>query len=475
MKRNKHSLSHYKLATFDMGELIPVSCFEVLPGDSIQQATSALLRVSPLVAPVMHPVSVRIHHWYVPNRLVFPQWEDFITGGPDGLGGGAVYPTIGPFTMNPGTLPDYFGIPTGIAGVVVSALPIRAYNLIYNEFYRDQDLVAVVAEDSRAVQKVAWEKDRFAGARPWPQKGPAVTLPLGTTAPVTSDVAAGAGLSVISTAQGGVLKDMGTGGASLTQGGTNGAVGSGLYANLAAASAVNVNDVRRAFALQRYQEARAMYGSRFTEYLRYLGVRSSDARLQLPEYLGGGKQTISFSEVLQTAPGTDAVGTMKGHGIAAIRSRRYRRFFEEHGHVISLMSVRPRTMYINGLDKMWNRRTKEDYWQKELEHIGQEEIRRKEVYFDNTAGDETVFGYADRYNSYRHIDSKVAGDFRTTLNYWHLARDFGAAPTLNQAFVECVPSKRIHAVQTADVLWVMIANSVQARRMVSRSNVGRIV
>jgi len=241
---------------------------------------------------------------------------------------------------------------------------------------------------------------------------------------------------------------------------------------------VDVNTVREAFALQRYQEARARYGSRYTEYLRYLGVRSSDSRLQRPEYLGGGKQTISFSEVLQTAMTEgDAddygVGVMRGHGISAMRSRRYRRFFEEHGLVLSLLSVRPRTMYGQGLDRMWSRSTKEDYFQKELEAIGQQEVLNKEVYFADS-GPTDVFGYQDRYHDYRYIQSKVAGEFRSTLDYWHMARIFSGDVTLNSAFVSCDPTTRIYQVATNDVLWMMASHSIQARRMVNRNAYSRI-
>lgn len=483
MRRSKHSLSHYKLATLDMGELVPVGCYEVLPGDTVQQASSVLLRVSPLLAPVMHPVSVRVHHWFVPHRLVWEGWEDFITGGADGEGGSSgAFPTIDPGGSGfaAGSLADYFGIPPSVADLEVSALPFRSYNKIFNEFYRDQDLVSAVSEDQTAVQKVAWEKDYFTAARPWAQKGPEVTLPLGTQAPVTHPGSAGANVSVYSAGDSAYrnLYDDVPSSANTVKLSSTGSpvVGTALYADLSGASSVDVNTVRRAFAIQRYQEARAQYGSRYTEYLRFLGVRSSDARLQRPEYLGGGKQTIAFSEVLQTGPDTsdEGVATMKGHGIMAMRSRRFRKFFEEHGFVISLMSVRPRSMYVNGLHRQFNRRTKEDYWQKELEHIGQQEVLNKEVYAPAASPDGT-FGYADRYSEYRHFPSNVCADFRSTLNMWHLGRIFGSEPTLNSAFVTCEPSKRINAVQTNDVLWVMVNNSIQARRMVGKTSIGRIL
>lgn len=490
MKRQKHSLSHYVLLTGNMGRLLPVACFEVLPGDSVQQSTSLLLRVSPLISPVMHPVSVRVHHWFVPHRLVWSGWEDFITGGADGQGGDAgAFPTM---VVTPGKdkLSDYLGLPTG-ATHTVSALPFRSYNLIWNEFYRDQDLVVEVPPDTDELRGIAWEKDYFTSARPWPQKGPDVSMPLGVNAPV---IATGDGKplfnwpggplnsAALSTAAGqAYAKPFGMGNATGSQEATW--ADPKLIADLTNATAVNVNDVRLAFALQRYQEARARYGSRYTEYLRYLGVRSSDARLQRPEYLGGGKQTISFSEVLQTGPGSTpgspvpgGVGQLAGHGISAMRSRRYRRFFEEHGLVISLLSVRPRTMYAESAHKMFWRRTKEEYWQKELETIGQQEIITKEVYAAPGTGDpNAVFGYQDRYADYKHIQSRISGEFRDTLNFWHMARSFADHPTLNGAFVQCDATKRIHAEQTQHSLWIMCNNSIQARRMVSRNPASRVM
>lgn len=475
MKRSKHSLSNYKLLTCDMGQLIPIGLQEVLPGDTFQQATSALIRVSPLLAPVMHPVRVRIHHWYVPTRLIWDDFTKFITGGPDGMDA-SVYPTItlGGGSGTPvGSVLDYLGVPTGVNNLVVSALPLRAYQTIYNEWYRDQDLTTLAAVSKAsgndatttgAMQYVAWEKDYFTSARPWTQKGPAVTMPLGSIAPVFQENRpAGAGSSLS------LGREAVTGNLSVANAGNYDAT-TQLMTDLAQATSASINDLREAFALQRYEEARARYGSRFTEYLAYLGIRSSDARLQRPEYLGGGKQTIQFSEVLQsgvtTSGATAGVGNMAGHGIGALRSNRYRRFFEEHGYVMTLMSVLPKTMYVQGLARHWNRRIKEDYWQKELEHIGQQEIRNKEVYAAH-ATPEGVFGYQDRYDEYRRCESTVAGEFRTTLNYWHYARIFASDPALNSTFVVSNPTKRVNASQSTNVLWVMANHSIQARRLVA--------
>ncbi len=485
MKRNKFSLSNYKLLSCDMGELIPVNIEEVLPGDTFQQSSSALVRVSPLLAPVMHPVHVRMHHWFVPHRLIWEDFEAFITGGPDGMDA-SVFPTVtlDATTGAVGTLADYLGCPTGVNPFEVSALPFRAYDLIFNEWYRDQDLVTelVIDQSSGAdtttdlsLQNVAWEKDYFTSSRPWTQKGPEVTIPLQGDAPITGLGADNASptvgpANVRETDQSTPSSYANYWTTLFAEEDTGNTGYPNIRADLSGVTAANINELRLAFALQRYEEARARYGSRYTEYLRYLGVRSSDARLQRPEYLGGGKQTIQFSEVLQTAPTSDPtyVGELKGHGITAVRSNRYRRFFEEHGYVITLMSTRPKTIYTQGSRRTWNRRTKEDFWQKELEHIGQQEVLNKEIYAAAASPDGT-FGYQDRYDEYRRSESMVMGEFReSSLDYWHMARIFASEPALNSTFVESNPTKRINAVQSEDVLWCMVNHSVQARRYLSK-------
>lgn len=490
MKRNKFSLSYYNLLSCNMGGLVPIGLTEVLPGDSFQHSTSALIRLSPLLAPVMHPLHVRIHHWFVPHRLVWDSWEDFITGGPDGEDDSA-FPTIAPGSFGPGSivpvgsLADYYGIPTGAAlSTSVSALPFRGYSLIFNEWYRDQDLMALRALSTAdgvdsitpptSLSNVAWEKSYYSMARPWEDKGPDIMIPLTGDGAITRVPNAGkwrafdngtntAADSIdIATDAIGDLTDNVSSGLSLDPRG-------GLELD---PSNVGVNplDLRLGGALLRYQEARALYGSRYTEYLRYLGVRSSDARLQRPEYLGGGKQTIQFSEILQTAPGdgdeNDVVGALKGHGIGSLRSNRYRRFFEEHGYIHSFISVRPKEIYAQGIDRTWNRRTKEDFWQREFELIGQQEILNKEVYGLHASPNGT-FGWIPRYEEYRFQPSRVTGQFRTsTLDYWNMARIFSSAPSLNEEFVTCTPTERIFADNANDVLWIMANHSIQARRLV---------
>ena len=488
MKRSKFSLSNYKLFSCDMGELVPCGLTEVLPGDTIQHATSALVRCAPLATPPMHPVNVSFHHWFVPHRLVWEDWEDFITGGPDGEDL-STFPTItfgGGTGAAVGSLADYLGVTPSVNNLVASALPFRGYALIWNEWYRDQDLQSELTIDltsgadtttSTTLQNGAWEKDYFTSARPFEQKGPAITIPIGTSAPITGMGMVG---QTYATGPAGAYETDGTGAASYAKYQNSAATITryeedpnnpgfpNIRADLTNASAVTINALREAMALQRFAEARARYGSRYTEYLRYLSVKSSDARLQRPEYLGGGKNVIQFSEVLQTAEGADPVGELRGHGISSVRTNRYRRFFEEHGYVFTLMSVRPKTIYAQGLARHWNRRTREDFWQKELEHIGQQEVLYKEVYAAHATPDGT-FGWQDRYDEYRRTESSIGGEFRTSvLNDWHFARIFGSDPSLNADFVKCVPPERAFASADDDVLYIMAKHHMIARRLVCK-------
>lgn len=503
MKRNKHNLSHYNLLTCDMGQIVPLGVVEALPGDTVQHHVNVLARVSPLAAPVMHPVTARVHHFFVPNRLLWDAektgdpslstWENFITGGDDGNNADTP-PTIdlGASAGQEKTLSDYMGIPP-TTDLQVNALPFRAFNMIYNEFYRDQDLATKRELDDVTVPNCAWEKDYFTSARPWTQKGDDVTLPLGDRAPVTGIGRANQDGYVAANnlyETGGTTNDTDYAGAANPDGADGWKFAEdpdnpgfpGIYADLSAAVGGDINDIRKAFAIQRYQEARARYGSRYTEYLRYLGVNPSDARLQRPEYLGGGHTQINFSEVLQTAPEQVGqqpttefgVGDMYGHGVAAMRSNKYRRFIEEHGYIISCLSVRPKSMYTNGLHRLWLRQDKEDYFQKELQHIGQQEVLNSEVYADSSPAGRETFGYQDRYMDYREVPSHVSAEFRNILNYWHMGREFQAPPVLNQSFIDCVPTKRIHNEQEHHALWIMAQHKMMARRIVSRNAAPRI-
>lgn len=488
MRRNPVNLSHYKLATMNMGQLVPIGLTEVLPGDTFNHRSDIMVRCNPMVAPPIHPVGAKVMHFFVPHRLVWDDWEDFITGGPDG-NSAPTFPTIstgGGFAV--GSLADHLGVPPLVASRDVSALPFRGYSLIWNKYIRDQDLDTELVIDTTSgpdtttntsMQYVRWAKDYFTTARPWEQKGPQITIPVGTTAPVVADgpfmLDGGSGQSVgfaaVTTNQTAFYTPVPNATTSAAQ-----EYMSGLEVDLAAAAGVSVPDFRLALALQTYEEARAMYGSEYVDYLNYLGVRSSDARLQRPEYLGGGSQLLQFSEVLGTVNNDDTdVGQLGGHGITAMKSNAYTRFFEEHGYVFSFLVVQPKSIYSNGLPRTWNRRTKYDFWQKETQHIGQQEILNKELYLA-AASPDGVFGYSDRYREYREQPSYIAGEMRTTLNYWNFARIFSSAPALNSAFVSMadVP-ERPFADQASDVLIVMAKHKLRARRIIDSNATPRVI
>lgn len=495
-RRSLFSLSHFKLFTGKMGYLYPVACVETLPGDTFQMSTSIFLRFSPMVAPVMTPVTVKVHHWFVPTRLIWDDSEDMITGGPDGMSVPIPpYFVAGEEGVASRSSADYLGVPPGVPGLEYSSLPQRAINLIYNEWYRDQNLQeekALSTEsglDTTTDQSLflsPWDKDYFTAASPYEQKGAAVNVPVMGTGADGLEISV-TGIPTFSRETGSYPSGSFN---SVTDNvivryNTSAGTASGTTRYLAwddpglaitgdmETGSINLNQFREAMAMQRFEEHRMLYGSRYTEYLRYLGVRASDARLQRPEYLGGGRSVVQFSEVLQTAEGTDPVGTMRGHGIGAMRTNRFRRFFEEHGYVITLMSIRPKSIYTQGLNRMFSRKIKTDWWQKEFEHIGQQEILNKEIYAASSEPDGT-FGYQDRYNEYRTVPSSVAGEFRDSLNYWHLGREFAEAPTLNSDFISSLPTDRIFADQTGnDTLYIMANNSIQARRLLSKRGTPR--
>lgn len=503
-KRSLFSLSHYKLASLRMGELVPISCMEVLPGDTFQHSVSAFLRVAPLVTPVMHPVHVRIWHFFVPNRLIWDEWEAFRTRGEDGTSV-PEFPTItSPASTgwDIGSLADYLGIPTGIPGLEVSALPFRAYALIYNEWFRNQDTTDPYpislgsgqdTTTNTAIFPSPWGKDYFTTASETPQKGPEVTIPVnqssdnvnivGNGKPVYMQYGSGQPTvwgSVNANASGSsyeaslkLQNNLSSAGASPLYFPVEGAPGDitaglKLTSSSGTVGSINISDWREAMALQRFEEQRSLYGSRYTEFLKTLGIRASDARLQRPEYLGGGRQTIQFSEVLQTAEGTDPVGTLRGHGIGAMKTNRYRRFFEEDGLIMSFVSVRPIGVYMQGLPRMWSRRSMEDFWTPEFQHLSQQPVYTKELYaaVDNK---EQIFGYQNIYDEYRSCPSSVSGEMRSVLNSWHMARDFSAAPVLNTDFITAPPTNRVFAAQENDTLYAMFYHTVRARRLMART------
>lgn len=472
-KRSKQNLRHHRLQAMELGKLEPIDCYEVLPGDSMRHSVSALIRVAPLVVPVMHEVEVRIWSFFVPNRLVWDGWEDFIVSPDSGLS----VPQV-PIIDSSSPTQAYglarflgFGSARGTADAFpvsrsVSALSLRAYARIFNEFFRDQDIDTPMVESVGngpdtaswyATRHARWKKDYFTLARTSPQRGSTGAVEMGIyfqetgATPGTRTLDRGAATADANLR----VNETGTAGAPITAG-----------------AQFSIESWRQAMATQKVREHRNKFGSRYHDYLAFLGVRSSDARLQRPEFLGGGATTISFSEVLATAESAAGpLGEMAGHGIATIRTRPYRRFFEEHGHVITVMAVRPKGMYANAVPRRFYRASWADFWQKETEMLGDQPVLKKELNAAEAVGTANdVFGYVSRHEDYRHELSTVVGEFAGILDDWHFARmwDSNTGPALNSTFLACEPALRPFADQeNEEVLRVMINHDLVARRLVS--------
>lgn len=510
-RRSVFDLSHEHKLTCDMGKLIPIFCEDVLPGDTFKVKTDIVVRLQALLAPIMHRVDVFTHFFFVPNRLIFDKWEDFITGGEDG-NDSTVAPTITADSTNGfaiGSLADYFGIPTGVPSLEVSALPFRAYDLIYNEWYRDENIIPEVnistaagadSTTSTTLLSRAWEHDYFTKCLPWTQRGSQVSLPLGGKVPVrygdspvdyytlstSGDMSPYAGKSVAAYGTGSgydfSLFHSSEPGSGLTGPFSYPQRSFPLEVDLGSATASTVNNLRQAFKVQQFMEISARGGARYIEsILSHFGVKSSDYRLQRPVYLGGGRSPIVISEVLQTSStsGTQALGDMGGHGFSAQRTHEFTRFFEEHGWIIGIMSIMPRTSYQQGLNRMWSRSTRYEYYWPIFAHLGEQGVLNKEIYAQDpsvvdSAGvsvNEKVFGYLPRYQEYRERESQVHGQMRSTLDFWHMGRIFNSLPELNANFINSDPTKRIEAVTNEDNCLVNIYHNVKAIRPIPKKGV----
>lgn len=510
-KYNTFDLSHDKRMTMAMGKVIPVMAMDVLPGDKFTIETSHLTRFLPLVAPVMHNVKVKVRYFFSPNRLVWNNWEDFITG-PESVSDTTepVHPTL-PVTAIPSSLPDYMGISTSTnaAGIspAVNALPFAHYQYIWNEYFRDQNLqpeLNVKLSDGNngsnaalyTLRDVAWQHDRFTSALPFTQKGPEVTLPVlnatggGPNGLVDlTFIGANQGnfnYAVARNANTGALEQAGSLEVDTVNGGVKTSGGAGGYTALDItgntfvdpsqinASAATINQLREAFAIQKWLELNARTGNRYTEHIQaHFGVKPQDSRLQRPEEFGGSVSTIQFSEVLQTSETTtsgqdaSALGTMGGHAITASGSRKASYYAQEHGWIFALMYIVPDTTYFQGIAPKFTKTDRYDYFQPLLAHIGEQPVLNKEVYADGTSADNNVFGYLPIYDEYRHELNTVAGQMKDTLSYWHLGRKFANRPSLNSTFIACDPSNRIFTqLDNDEQVIAHVYNSVIAQRKV---------
>jgi hypothetical protein len=511
--RSAFNLSYDKKLTCDFGQLIPILCEEVVPGDKFKIGVEAVVRMMPMIAPILHEVNVYFHYFFVPTRLIWTAWETFITGGVLGTDATALptwIPTHGDVVNQDGTtvkdngvhsLWDYMGFPVTDAGIEPAgayplSFPRRAYNLVYNEYFRDETQVTAIVEDSSIVLQRAWEKDYFTSALPWQQRGTAPALPIsGTSAaiwPANFNAAAAAGTALtwpaVDTTGGSVAPIMSvtypnkpynaTAKASL-EGGTVAAHNAVVLktsldnntVNLGAATTFNVADLRLAFQIQKWMERNARGGARYTEFLKnHYGVSPNDARLNRPEYIGGTKMPLIVSEVLQTSEsGTTPQGTMAGHGLSAGRDFCASYYAEEFGIIIGLMSIMPRSAYHQGINRQWLKTTRYDYYSPEWAHLSEQAITRAELYAsDVLAENQTIFGYQGRYNEMRSKQAMTCGlmhyGVTGSLKQWHIARQFASAPALNAAFIHCIPRKDYLAVPAQPTCLVNIANVVTAIR-----------
>lgn len=473
--RSVFDLSYDKKLTCDMGQLIPIMCDEVVPGDKFTIGNDIVMRFQALVAPIMHEINVYTHYFFVPYRILWDDWEDFISGGVNGDFAG-LPPTWDPTAMNAeGSLWDYLGFPTGIvpAGAFPLDFPRRAYNRIYNEYYRDENLQTEIVETNGTILNRAWEKDYFTSSLPWQQRGIAPALPIsGTTSAIWPAVVGGGTSANVS-----YKSDMAAPYAPYQAAGK--AFLEGNTVDLSSASTFDVSDLRLAFQIQKWMERNARGGVRYTEFLKsHFGVSPRDDRLQRPEYLGGSKSPAVISEVLQTSS-TDATspqGNLAGHGMAIDRTFAAKYFAQEYGLIMGIMSVMPRTAYQQGIDRQWLRHTRYDFYFPEFANLSEQAIERAEIYASGVqAENTTIFGYQGRFDEMRVKRNMVCDKMRSTFDYWHLGRKFLAAPALNEDFIKCVPSKRVFAVQDEPGLVVNVGNRIKAiRPLPIQSNPGLI-
>lgn len=481
--RAKFKMHHTHKTTFDAGFLIPIFVEEVLPGDTFKVAMTAFTRLATPIFPTMDNLYLDSFFFFVPNRLVWLNWVRFMGEQPNP--GDSINFVIPQIISPVGGFPalsiyDYMGCPTVgqiTAGQTISinALPLRAYNQIYNEWFRDQNLITAASkqtgdgpdnENLYTVRRRGKRPDYFTTALPWPQKGgTAVSIPLGVSAPIRSDanpiqMRTGTGAMTNWAAAAPANSPLGnvlaSGGGNLNWG-PNGQGTTGLYADLTTATAATINQLRQSFQIQKLLERDARGGTRYTEIIRsHFGVISPDARLQRPEYLGGGSTPIQLSPIAQTSAsnltgGTTPLGNLAAVG-TGVANHGFRQSFTEHGYIIGIVNVRADLTYQQGLRKMWSRSTRYDFYFPAFAMLGEQPVTRREIYATGVTNDDNVtFGFQERWAEYRYSPNRISGLFKSTtagtIDAWHLAQRFTAAPTLSPTFIEeNPPMSRILAV-----------------------------
>ena len=478
--RSTFDRSHPWKGTFDSGNLIPFLAEEIIPGDSYRVRANLFCRLATPLHPTLDNLTIETFFFFVPNRILWDNFQKFM-GEQDNPGDSTDYltPTLNTATIHPlNGMGDYYGIPISTANMSINALPFRAYNKIYKDWFKDENLQndpSIPTDDGPdgavttyyVIQKRGKRKTYITSCLPWPQKGPAINLPLGQTAPVIPDVS-NLPLSNNPTFQSttgnenaSLRLSAGADTLDLTQNMTDAGAASwqnsGLVVDLTGATSSTVTEIRQAFQLQKMAERDARGGTRYTEILMsHFKVKSPDQRLQRSEYLGGGRSPVGMQTVPQTSS-TDATtpqGNLSAYGTAMVQGHGFTKSFVEHGWVIGLLSVRADLNFQKNIERKWSRSTKHDYYWPALQALGEQPVYNKEIYADGTAADDEVWGYQERWAEYRTCEGKITSLFRSdapeTLDPWHYALDFGGTrPALDATFIEDNPPvKRTIAVQT---------------------------
>lgn len=459
--RSSFDRTHGYKTTFNSGYLIPFFVDEALPGDTFNLHMTAFARMATLIYPIMDNMFLDTFFFFIPNRLLWTNWVK-LNGERDNPADSTDY--LVPKITSPAggygemTIFDYMGLPTKIAGFDHSALPLRAYNLVYNEWFRDENLINSITENKGdgpdlysdySLKRRGKRHDYFTSCLPWPQKGTAVSLPLGTSAPVKYGFISGTSTAdnkFVNATQNST--PVGVFSYGNTEGVVTGNVPASsnykIFTDLTGATAATINQLRQAFQVQRLYERDARGGSRYTEVIRsHFGVVSPDARLQRPEYLGGGSVPVNVNPVAQTSSAASQPspqGNLAAYATVASSQNGFVKAFTEHGVILGLMSIRADLTYQQGLNRMWSRRTRFDHYWPALSHLGEQSVLNKEIYCKGDANDPLVFGYQEAWAEYRYKPSLVTGQFRsnaaTPLHAWHLAQNFTALPALNSTFIE---------------------------------------